>query len=312
MGGLSSLPQSTPFNGHPHPIQHQHHQLANRSESLYDSRLDDRSFVPDGMVPGLRTAPPPRSRDYVDSIDDPMVHLQRLAHQQQLQQHRHDQNFGGGGSPMFSQQTRGMALSTPQQPYRGGPSPNTAQQHGLLPSQRLPPGLANLGSRPPHDATQFLGLLGGPNGPQMAALSNNGLLPPQFNNLNQPNPGNLTYANNQQFRGPAPSLNVQTSGGQLPLGNLSQNNIDPRLSAATFGHGPGGIGQRVVPNNVVPPQQQRLGPQHLGMIQQQQQRSQLPPHMLPPMHHPNGQNLQGPTSQAQDLMALLMGGAMRE
>ncbi|KAF6766359.1 hypothetical protein DFP72DRAFT_866272 [Ephemerocybe angulata] len=312
---------NTSFNGHGvHPLLHQqHHPNANRSESLYDSRLDDRSFVPDGMVPGLRTAPPTRARDnYTDSMDDPLIHLQRLAQQQQLQ-HRADPNFGAPVNSMFNQQqTRGVGLPQhQQQSYRGGPSPNPLQQLGMPPARGIPPGLANLGSRPPHEASQFLGLPGGPTGLSLAALSNGGQMHPQqqqFNGFNNnSNIGNLPYGGHQQqFRGPGPAMNLQNTGAHIPLGNVSQNNMDPRL-AAQFGVGAGiPVGGRGLGGNILPPHQ-RPGPQmqgpHMGMRGQQQQ---LPPHMMPHMHH-SSQSPQGPTNgPAQDLMALLMGGTLRE
>lgn len=214
---------------------------------------------------------------------------------------------------MFSQ-VRNGGIPIQQQSYRGGPSPNTAQQLGLAPSRGMPPGLANLGSRPPHEGAHFMGLPGGLNGP----LSNGGQLhhqqqQQQFNNFNNSNAGNLGYAGHQQFRGPAPSMNAPNGGAHLSLGNPS--NMDPRL-AAQFGLGGGvPIGQRGMANNNNLPLQQRPGPPlgpHMGLRPQQQQ-GHLPPHMLSHMHHPNGPGPQGPTNQpAQDLMALLMGGNLRE
>jgi len=316
-GGLPPLQHNLAFNGQgSHQILHQQHQLPSRSESLYDSRLDDRSFVPDGMVPGLRTVPPPRSRDnFSDAMDDPVLHIQRLAQQQQLQ-HRGDPSFALN-SMYNQQQNRGMGLplQQQQQPYRGGPSPSNAQQLGIQNGQRLPPGLANLGSRPPHEPSQFLGMSGGLTGPQLAALSGTGPLPQQFNNFGNSALSNPSFPNHQQqFRGPPPSMSLpNAAGGHLGMGNLSQNNVDPRL-ASGYGPGIGGgisLGQRGLGNNGILPQQrlapQQLQSQHLGLRPQQQ--AQLPPHMMPQMH----QVPQGPTNQpAQDLMALLMGGTLRE
>nr|GAT49767.1 predicted protein [Mycena chlorophos] len=150
-------PNSVPSNGAglgfgapQHNLQHlqqqqqqqQQMQLNNRLDALYDSRLDDR-FVPDGMVPGLRSAPPPRSRDniYADSLEDNL----HFRHQPQPQR---------GVDPMYNPVYGGRNAGVPMQAqFRGGPSPISSQQQ-----QRLPPGLANLGGRPPLEGSQFMGM----------------------------------------------------------------------------------------------------------------------------------------------------------
>ncbi|KAF5311761.1 hypothetical protein D9619_003016 [Psilocybe cf. subviscida] len=335
------------FNGHAnagvHPFQQQQQQpqhlhqqqqhLINRLEPLYDSRSDDRSFVPDGMVPGLRPIPPPnRGRElpvhFSEQEDQIHYNLQRLAQQQQLQQQQQQQAlnqrnldplYGGGPNPaLLAQQggRHGLSLQNlqqqqQQQQFRGGPSP-TFSQGGSLgngPQQRLPPGLANLGGRPPHDPNQFLGLQGHPSAHHHNALQGNGLLPQQqqqvpFNNFNV---GNLNF-NGAQGRGPA--HNIHNAGlQQLPLGNLGNPHMDPRLATHNhlMGLGGSGVGGGNRMNGGFP-QQQGPAPSHLGMRQQQ---GQLPPHMqhphlLPP--HMQQQVQPGTSNQAQDLMALLMGG----
>lgn len=335
------------FNGHAnaglHPFQSQQQQqqpqhlhqqqqhLINRLEPLYDSRSDDRSFVPDGMVPGLRPIPPPnRGREhpmhFSDQEDQIHYNLQRLAQQQQLQQQQQqtlnqrnlDPLYSGGPNPaLFAQQSgrHGLPLQNlqqqqQQQQFRGGPSP-TGGSLGNGPQQRLPPGLANLGGRPPHDPNQFLGLQGHPSGHHHSALQGNGLLPQQQQQLpfnNNFNVGNLNF-NGGPGRGPShlPNAGLQ----QLPLGNLGNPHMDPRLATHNhlMGLGGSGVGGGNRMNGGGFPQQQQ-GPaqSHLGMRQQQ---GQLPPHMqhphlLPP--HMQQQVQPGTSNQAQDLMALLMGG----
>lgn len=272
--------------------------------------MEDRSFVPDGLVPGLRTAPPqPRGRDipahFNEGLDESMhYNLQRLA-QQQHQGRNIDPTFSASGNHLLNQQLSrhggNLPLQTLQQPlqqplYRGGPSP--LNQHN--PTQRLPPGLANLGGRPPHDPNQF----GGLSGPQHN-IHNNGHLPPQH-------PFNF---NHQSRGGPIPASLLQNTGGQqIPLGNLGHPNLDPRLSNhhQLMGLGGSGMGSRI--NGGFPPQQGTAVPNHLGMRPQQQQPNLLPhllPHLMPPHLQPQGHSPSN-SPQNQELMALLMGGHHRE
>ncbi|KDR85159.1 hypothetical protein GALMADRAFT_233820 [Galerina marginata CBS 339.88] len=303
--------------------QSQHHnRLEPRLESLYDSRADDRSFVPDGMVPGLRPMPPPaRGRDghFVEQVDEQMhYNFQRIPQQTPLQQARNIDSLYSGPGPLFGQQggrpTGGLNLQSLQQPhYRGGPSP--LNQGGPLPSsqqqQRLPPGLANLGGRPPHEPSQFLGLPGLPSNAPHNNLHANGPLPPQqlpFNNFNGVN--NINF-NGSQVRVPVPGPNF-TSVQQHPLGNLGHPNMDPRLSNHHHLMGLGGSGVSGNRINGGFPQQGPTGPSHITMRQQQQQ-PHLPPHMLPhimPPHLQQGHPSNNPPNP--DLMALLLGGSHRE
>ncbi|EAU92882.2 hypothetical protein CC1G_03669 [Coprinopsis cinerea okayama7 len=303
MGGPLGLPQQNAgFNGHPNIPPHQHpHLNHNRVESLYDSRLDDRNFVPNDMVPGLRTFPPPRNREPFDPVDEPVIQLQRLAQQHQQLQQRGEPQFTGPVNALFNQQAH---RSIPvQQQFRGNGNPSASLP--LQNSQRFPPGLANLGNRPPHEPSQFIGL---PVGAPLNGLSNNGPLPQQFNTFN-----NTAQFNSPQFRGGLPPVNLQglqPSGPPLPLGSIAPNNIDPRLSNQQHFGGANIAamgGQRGVPVNAQP----RLVPHpQLGLRAQQQQ--QIHPQLLGHMHPPNPPSQQHPNQPAQDLIALLMGGSLRE
>lgn len=302
-----------------HSLQQQHlqqQQLAsNRLEPLYESRTEDRTFVPDGMVPGLRTAhPASRGRESLGHFNDlPENHLhynfQRIGQQQTRNL---EPLFNSPAGPLFNQQPGrhggGLPLQSLQQSqYRGGPSPALNQTASGPQSQRLPPGLANLGGRPPHDPSQFIGLT--PGGPQHN-IHANVPLPQQQLPFNAFTVGSNTGLNNAQTRGP---LLQSTAGQQLPLGSLGHHTLDPRLSNHhhLMGIGGSGIsGTRI--NGGFPPQHVPNGPGNLGIRPQQQ--PQLLPHMLPhllpsPMHqgHPTSNN-----PQNHDLMALLMGGSLRE
>ncbi|CAA7266597.1 unnamed protein product [Cyclocybe aegerita] len=309
-----------------HLIQQQQH-ANTRLEALYDSRGDDRSFMPDGLVPGLRPIPPPppRGRDFNDSLDDSMhFNLQRVTQQQPLR--GLEPLYSGPTPQLLAQQSGrhggGLPLQSLQQPpYRGGPSPGMNQANsipnGPQQQQRLPPGLANLGGRPPHEPSQFIGLPGLPSvGPQHN-LHNNGPLPQQvpFNNFNV-GVGNSVGFNSSQARGPGPSLQ-NTGGQQLPLGNLGHPNLDPRLSNHhLLGLGGSGVGGNRINGGF--PQQGPNAPTHIAMRPQPQApQPHLPPHMLPqshllPPHLQQQGHLTPNTPTNQDLIALLMGGVHRE
>ncbi|KAJ3516787.1 hypothetical protein NLJ89_g907 [Agrocybe chaxingu] len=310
-----------------HLIQQQQH-ANTRLEALYDSRGDDRSFMPDGLVPGLRPIPPPppRGRDFNDSLDDSMhFNIQRLTQQQPLRSL--EPLYSGPTPQLLAQQSGrhggGLPLQSLQQPpYRGGPSPGMNQANsipsGLQQQQRLPPGLANLGGRPPHEPSQFISLPGLPSiGPQHN-LHNNGPLPQQvpFNNFNV-GVGNSVGFNSPQARGPGPSLQ-NTGAQQLPLVNLGHPNLDPRLSNHhhLLGLGGSGVGGNRINGGF--PQQGPNAPTHIAMRPQPQaQQPHLPPHMVPQSHllppHLQQQGHLAPnTPTNQDLIALLMGGVHRE
>ncbi|KAF5377658.1 hypothetical protein D9615_005256 [Tricholomella constricta] len=290
--------------------QQQQQQLhAGRLEPLYESRLNDRNFVPDGMVPGLRSAPPPRNRENpgIYSDDDlPFNVQQRLPPQQQRNL---DQLYPGGPPSIYHQQgARNPGIPLQQNHYRGGPSPISHQQNHLQnpQQQRLPPGLANLGGRPPHEPSQFIGMPGMSSPGLHSALHLNGSNQQQqpFNNF--PPGGNVGYGGGPPIRGPH---QLQNHGTHLPLGHPS--NLDLRTAGQNQVLGMGGVGLRGTGGGF--PIQQGPGgqiPPLLAMRQQQQQ--QLPPHLMPHFPPPHMQQ-QGPNSQpAHDLMALLMGNTHRE
>jgi len=297
-----------------HPLQQaQHHN--NRLEPLYDSRAEDRSFMPDGMVPGLRPIPAPPRRDsnlahFGDQADDSIhYNLQRIAQQQQS---RNLDPLYQGPTPSYGQQTNrhaGLSLQSLQQPhFRGGPSPNL-NHLGSLPSgppqQRLPPGLANLGGRPPHEPSQFIGLPGLPSNVQHSSLHTNTLLQQQqqqlpFNNFNVGN----GFAGAQP-RGPAPASHIHNTSAQHVLGNMSHN-MDPRLGNHHHLMGLGGSGASGNRINGSFPQQGPAAPSHPAMRTQQQQPHFMLPHLPPP--HLQQQGHPGNNQPAHDLMALLMGG----
>ena len=319
-----------------HILQQQHHlqqqqqqqqqqpHSNGRLESLYESRADDRNFVPDGMVPGLRPIPPlpARNRDnlgyFPEQLEDGLhYNLQRMTQQQQTR--NLESLYSGSATPIYSQQGRhaGIPLQSLQQPqYRGGPSPNLTQQTTLSngqQQQRLPPGLTNLGGRPPHEPATFQGLSALPTVNPHNNLHGNGPLhqmqQPSFNNFNVGN--NLPY-NNSQVRGPMP---VQNSVAQHTLGNIGHPNMDPRLSNHhhLMGLGGSGVGGTRINGGFSQP----TAPSHLLMRPQQQQQQQpiphqhMLPHLMPPPHLPP-QGHPGPSNQPNDLMALLMGGPHRE
>jgi len=285
------------------PLQSQHLQPS-RLDALYDSRLDDR-FVPDGMVPGLRTAPP-RSRDNVGSYHDVpdealQLHLQRL-HQAQ----RGPDPFNGPNLSMFNSQSgRNMGLPLQQAQYRGGPSPGIGPHNQMsgIQQQRLPPGLANLGGRPPHDSTQFLGLQV-PNGPLHANLLPNAApsQQQQFTNFA------VNNFSNPQIRGPVPNVHQLQNSAPHPglVHNMDQRSQNPNQILGIAGPGlPGPRGANPLYN--LQQANHLQGPPLAG-------RQQLPLH--PSSHLMSSQFQQGASGpnngHTSDLIALLMGGAPRE
>ena len=307
--GLQSL--------HHQQVHGQQHLPPNsRLDSLYESRLDDRNFVPDGMVPGLRQAPPPRSREnngmFTDPLDDSMSFNPHRPPQQRVLDHN---MYPGAGPSMYAQQSgggrhAGIPLQPPQ--FRGNPSPNPLQAPA---QQRLPPGLANLGGRPPHEPSQFLGSSigmqqsGGIHGP----LHGNGPSPQSFNNFG-PGTGLGGYGSNPQMRGPpigahqlpnamGPNQMGHPGGMELrgPSNQAQLLNLGggPNIGGVLRGAGGGFLSQQG------PPMQAPL----MAMRQQQQQQH-VPPHMMPPQSHhlhPHLQQQQSLSGPTQDLMALLLG-----
>ncbi|GBE78384.1 hypothetical protein SCP_0112690 [Sparassis crispa] len=296
-----------------HPQQH--FPSNNHLDSLYDSRFDDRNFVPDGMVPGLRPAVPrSRSREptgvlFNEQLDDPLhFNMQRLPPQRHV-----DQMYSGPVPSLYSQQAgmlRNGGMPLQQAQYRGGPSPLSNQTTLQGPSQRLPQGLANLGGRPPHDPSQYPG---GPMGVGLhAGLQGSSPAQQIYNNFTG---GGLGYNGNPQVRGPPGPQS--TLGVNSMAGMGLQNNMELRThtQAQLLGMNGGGMGGGLRGSG------SGFGPQHglsqipashVSMRQQQQQQQHIPPHLVPhmlPLHLQQQQGLSGGNPQgAQDLMALLMGG----
>ncbi|KAJ7139820.1 hypothetical protein C8R44DRAFT_765504 [Mycena epipterygia] len=303
--------------------QHLHLHSNNRLDSLYESRLDDRNFVPDGMVPGLRSAPPPRSRDsagiYSDSLED-SIHFnpQRLP----PQHHRGIDPMYNQGPSVYAQQG-GRNAGIPMQPqYRGAPSPISNPQQ-----QRLPPGLANLGGRPPLEGSQFMGMPGLPSAGLHNGLHPNG--PPQqpFNNFAVN--GNLNYGTGLQPQMRVPPSSAHQLQGNLQhhqLAGLGHPNMDLRGANQAQLLGLGGGGMRGIGIGGFAPQQgppaQMQQPIHAlrqqeqqrqQQLHQQQQQQQLPPHMMShhlQVGHPHQQQGIAQPNNPPDLMALLMGGTV--
>ncbi|KAL1705049.1 hypothetical protein EV121DRAFT_270066 [Schizophyllum commune] len=279
-----------------------------RLESFYDSHFDDRSFVPDGMVPGLRTAPPPREKGpmFADPIDDPHFSVQRPPPHQRGA----DPAFWNQPAPrqpppqqLYGQQLGGRvgvglsAAALQQQQFRGGPSPLTAQAQATLlqQQQRLPPGLANLGGRPPHDPSQFISLQGLQNG----GLHANAPLQTNFNGI--PGGGNVPFGG-PQIRGIPAAQQLQNAhlGGftpqELELRAAQAHIMSMRNGGAAGLGGLGGLPQHQLS------QQAALLNLRAQQQQQQQQQQQHLAHGLPPHLPQHGQ------PSPEDLMQLLLAG----
>ena len=284
--------------------------IARNHDILYDNRLDDRNFVPDGMVPGLRSTFPPRRESGI--FQDPLDDLSAFNVQQRIPTQRPvDQMYSAPLHSIYHNQTsvpRNPGLPM-QQPFRNGNSPNPTN----LPAstQRLPPGLANLGGRPPHDPSQFLGSIMNAPSPH---LQGNGSSQPAYNFSN----GGVAYPAGPQIRGPpGVSPNIQSTIDPGHVGSLLHaNKLDLRTPAQPqlvgLNNGIGAPGLRAPSGGF---SQQNALPMHVphaAMRQQphihQQAHPQAIPHLLP-------QHMQaspGSSQPAQDLMALLMHGAPRD
>ncbi|KAH8120141.1 hypothetical protein DFH11DRAFT_1558531 [Phellopilus nigrolimitatus] len=291
-----------------------------RHDNLLDP--DEGRFAPDGLVPGLRPAPvpAPRNRDvngnmYANQLDDSIAFNARLGPQQRAGM---EQLFSGPIPSQFNGQGssggRGN-LGFQQQAMRGGPSPiNNFNPVQGPPHQRLPPGLANLGGRPPHEPSQFIGGGAGNYGvpSQLHASLQHSNNPQSFNQFQNPNLG--IVGNQGHIR------------GQPGLGQLG-NPLNNGLNGVDFRGGPGG-----------PPQNQMLGlgghhnvgqgmrsgpgfnaqqlhaPNQLPPSMNHRQQHNLPPQILPQMlpHQLQQHGIPGGQHTPSELMALLMGGAHRE
>ncbi|KAH8988800.1 hypothetical protein EDB92DRAFT_2008494 [Lactarius akahatsu] len=304
--------QASGYNQAAFPQQHTHIQAARQAQLppmsrnhdiLYDNRLDDRNFVPDGMVPGLRSTFP--SRRESGMFQDPLDDLNAFSVQQRIQPQRTvDQMYPAPVPSMFPNQTnmqRNPGLPM-QQPFRNGNSPNATHLH-VSPQQRLPPGLANLGGRPPHDPSQFLGSIMGVPSPHLQGGSG------------QPAYNFSGYPAAPQHRGPpAPSPNLPSAmepGHVGPLLHASKLDVRAATQAQLSGLNNGGLRAP----SIGFPQQNAL-PMHVphaALRQQshvhQQPHPQAMSHLLP-QHLQAGAG--GNSQPAQDLMTLLMHGAPRD
>ena len=294
--------------------QPQPHHFSN-ANSLLDHQFENRPFAPDGMVPGLR---PPRSREssgagplsagplYSDTLDDSPFTVQQRLPTQQVFEHR------ASMPQLYSNQAPGANRNPGMFPFRAEPSP--------LGQQRLPPGLANLGGRPPHDPNGYLGGMGmsggGMHGP-------GGGHPQQFNSHFGGGGGGGTGLG---FGG-----GTLQAGRPLPMQTLL-NNAHNALAASghpdfTVQHHPGVRGPPPGPilqgagngsiRGVFPPQGTIGGPGHMqgppvGM-RQQHGPGHLLPQMLPP-HLQQSQQAQvhslpgGGHGQNDQLLSMLMSG----
>ena len=312
------------------PVQH-HLPPNNRLDALYDSRFEDKSFVPDGMVPGLRSAAPPnRVRDVggLNYLPENLDEQLQFGVNRPPPQHRNGELFGSNPQQIYAQaqQQQSFIRNGPiqQVPFRGNPSPIASQNplQAISQPQRLPPGLANLGGRPPHDSSQFFG-----NGMQQLQNHQNALHT-HSNGLTQQQ-GN--YANFQGGNG----LGVGGGGGgggpQIRLGPGQQQHHLQGLVGHNLLNGLGHSGGLDVRSGSTQAQQQLLGGlQSVGgyggqaqlshaqlqaqlALRQQQQRQQqqqqlLSQGMVPHLAHlQQSGGVHGHNQPAQDLMALLMG-----
>ncbi|GJE86043.1 hypothetical protein PsYK624_021230 [Phanerochaete sordida] len=294
----------------------------NRLDSLYDSRMDDRNFVPDGMVPGLRPVPRPRSREptglhFTDHLDEPLQVNPRLAQSQRAI----EQLYSGPAPSAYGRNVGGIQ----QNQFRGGPGMLPGQSLPQGPPQRVHPGLANLGGRPPHDASQFLNNQlnnlsphGGMHMQQQQQSLNN-FAGAGFNGPIQRGPINPPHHNNPGSLNQLAGLG-SGNGVDLRMHNQAQllnlNNAGGMGVNNGIGGGPrgGNIGFNGQHSSAA-----QLQAQQLALRQQQQQQHQhqqqlqqlgMPQtHLLPPHLQQQQQQQQQGT---QDLMALLMGGQRGE
>ena len=240
---------------------------------------------------------------FQDQLDD----LNAFSVQQRIPPQRAvDQMYSAPLASMYPNQTnvpRNSSLPV-QQPFRNGNSPNAT--HHSSPQQRLPPGLANLGGRPPHDPSPFMGSIVGVPSPH---LQGNGSVQPAYNFSS----GSMGYPTGPQVRGPpGVSPNIQNSVDHSHgVSILHASKLDGRAPAQAqlvgLDNGIGVAGQRA---GVGFPQQNALpmNVPHTAMRQQPHIHPQAMSHLLPQ----HMQASSGNSQPAQDLMALLMHGASRD
>ncbi|GJJ13781.1 hypothetical protein Clacol_008038 [Clathrus columnatus] len=293
-----------------HQPQPQHH--FSNANNILDHQFDNNrpSFVPDGLVPGLR---PARNRDgsiYTsDGIDDtaptPPFSIQpRQGQGQQQQQQQFDRQTPGiGGLPqIYNSQNASVGMGGGrmfQPPFRAEPSPLNPVNPNTL--QRLPPGLANLGGRPPHDPSAYvnggvvpgLGVgmgLGGLDGPGNAV--GGGALQHQqqaFNGFG----GNANPSGN--FGGPIGMGGMGMSG----LGAIGGMNVGASLGVPGGQRGGVGGGQAPLPIQTLlnPNGNAMLSPTgHHPEFTVQQHHPHHPHHH----HHPSSVGLRGPPQGLQN------------
>ncbi|KAH9968905.1 hypothetical protein BC827DRAFT_1372876 [Russula dissimulans] len=289
--------------------------MARNHEILYENRLDDRNFVPDGMVPGLRSTFP--SRRESGMFQDPLDELGAFNVQQRIPPQRAvDQIYPAPLPSMYPNQTnvpRNSGLPV-QQPFRNGNSPNATHLHST-PQQRLPPGLANLGGRPPHDPSQFLGsIVGGPS-PHLQGNGSGQPGQPAYNFSS----GTMNYPAGPQVRvPPSVSPNIQNAidhshGVSLLHASKLDVRAPPQAQLLGLNNGTGGAGSRApgigfAQQNALPMHMPHATMRQQPHIQQQPHPQSLS-HLLPQHIQPSSG---GSSQPAQDLMALLMHGAPRD
>lgn len=311
--------QPSGYNPSAFPQQHTHIQAARQAQLapmlrnhdiLYDNRLDDRNFVPDGMVPGLRSTFP--SRRESGMFQDPLDDLNAFSVQQRIQPQRTvDQMYPAPPPAMFPNQTnvqRNPGLPM-QQPFRNGNSPNATHLH-VSPQQRLPPGLANLGGRPPHDPSQFLGSIMGVPSPH---LQGGGSGQPTYNFSG----GGVGYPAAPQHRGPpAPSPNLPSAiepGHVGPILHSSKIDMRAATQAQLAGLNNGAAAGLRAPSVGFHQTAMPMHVPHAALRQQPHVHQQLHPQAMSHLLPQHIQASAGGNSQpAQDLMTLLMHGAPRD
>jgi hypothetical protein len=233
---------------------------------------EDRQFLPDGMVPGLRGGPTPgRQNFYNEQYDDGMSFGgQRLAPSGRV----HDQLLPGQIQSAASLgHGRNAGLPQQQPMYGRGPSPHQMSvQRGQL---------QHLGSRPPHDPQQFMGM-GGHQQP--------------FNGMG----GTASFGGgggggHPQMRG-GPPLIPAGPGGMLDMRGAQSQMLSPGQGGGVGGGArASGYGLQQQQGISMPPSRQQMPPQFSS---QMGGGGMLPAQMSPPL---------GQDPQANPLMALLLG-----
>ena len=249
--------------------------------------------------------------------DSPFTVQPRIPPQQQHFERPHAQqipplysNQAPGGGMGMGAGNRGMFQQQQQPPFRVEPNPMGGLNGPAGLQQRLPPGLANLGGRPPHDPNGYINAPLQLGGMGMQGPGGAGLQQQQFNGFGT----NASGAGG--FGGLPPQQQQQQQRGPLPLQMLNNANAlaasghpDFTVQPPPIVRGPpprgmhGGFG---APGGQGPMQ----GP--LGMRTQQGG-----PHMLPQMMPPHipqqqlpGLAMHGGQAQTQNehLLSMLMGG----